>query len=52
MKNSEAEHIITGLCNKALAEPRATEAMKLSQAALNVANAYCSLATYIQGHEP
>lgn len=49
MDRQEAERIVTGLCAKALKHDSATEAMKLSQAAVNCANAYCSLASFMRG---
>lgn len=45
----EAKAVVDGLTMKALNHRDATEAMKFTQAALNAANAYCSLASLRKG---
>lgn len=51
MDKTEMTEVVNGLCKKALGHRDATEAMKFSQAALNAANAYCSLAVLIRARE-
>jgi len=49
MDYKEAETVVCNLNTKAERSHDATEALKFSQAALNAANAYCSLRVYQRG---
>jgi len=47
MDTEKMRSVVNNLNDKATETPDGTEAMKFSQAALNAANAYCSLAEAI-----